>query len=64
MRGLINYQFKSIGLKNIFNLDLDTYQNNQLFFSYRRSKHDNLLEQYGELNMQLGEKDSTIRSQI
>ena len=44
MRGLINYQFKSIGLKNIFNLDLDTYQNNQLFFSHRRSKHDNLLE--------------------
>ena len=44
MRGIINYQFKSIGLKNIFNLDLDTYQNNQLFFSHRRSKHDNLLE--------------------
>ena len=27
-------------------------------------EHDNLLEQYGELNTQLVEKDSTIRPQI
>ncbi len=41
LRGLINYQLKELGLEKIYNLNLDTYANKRLFFSYRRSKHQN-----------------------
>ena len=44
MRGLINFQFKKSGLINIYNIDLDTYKNDHLFFSHRRSAHNNSLE--------------------
>ena len=42
MRGLINFQFKMLGLTNIFNLNENTYLNNELFFSYRRATHEKL----------------------
>ena len=51
MRGVINYQFKNLDLKNIFNLNEDTYQNEQLFFSYRRSFQRNLLETRRMINI-------------
>ncbi len=41
MRGLLNFQFKELGILNIFNIYEDTYQNNLLFFSHRRSLHNN-----------------------
>ena len=41
MRGLINYQIRSIGLSNIFNINKDTYKNNKWFFSHRRATHQN-----------------------
>ena len=44
MRGLINFQLKILGIKNVFNLNEDTYKNDQLFFSHRRDKHNNLSE--------------------
>jgi len=44
MRGLINFQFKMLGLTNIFNLNENTYQNNELFFSHRRATHEKLSE--------------------
>ena len=42
MRGLINFQFKMLGLTNIFNLNENTYLNNELFFSHRRATHEKL----------------------
>ena len=44
MRGLINYQFKEMGIKKILNSKHDTYKNEKLFFSHRRSNHKNLTE--------------------
>jgi len=41
LRGLINYQLKELGLKKIHNINLDTYSNKSLFFSHRRSVHQN-----------------------
>jgi len=43
MRGLINFQFNMLGIKNIYNLNQDTYQNHKLFYSHRRSTHDKIL---------------------
>ena len=42
MRGLINFQFNILGITNIFNLNENTYTNNELFFSHRRASHENL----------------------
>jgi hypothetical protein len=39
LRGLINYQLAELGLKKIYNINLDTYSNKNLFFSHRRSTH-------------------------
>ena len=39
MRGLINYQLKSCSVDRISNIDIDTYLNEHLFFSHRRSSH-------------------------
>ena len=44
MRGLINFQFKKLGLTNIFNLNKNTYLNNELFFSHRRATQEKLSE--------------------
>ena len=37
MRGLINYQLQSCTVNKISNVDIDTYSNEHLFFSHRRS---------------------------
>ena len=39
MRGLINYQLKSCSVDKISNIGIDTYLNEHLFFSHRRSSH-------------------------
>ena len=39
MRGLINFQFQEKGISNIYNINEDTYQKEQLFYSHRRSMH-------------------------
>ena len=36
LRRLINYQFKEIGIKNIYNIYKDTFSNKKVFFSHRR----------------------------
>ena len=36
LRGLINYQFKELGIKNLYNVDKDTYAHDDMFFSHRR----------------------------
>jgi len=43
MRGLIEYQFKKNMVTNIENIDIDTYENKELFYSHRRSTHNNSL---------------------
>ena len=39
LRGIINFQLKELGIKNIHNINRDTYFNKKLFFSHRRSTH-------------------------
>ena len=39
LRGIINYQLKELGLKKVQNINMDTYTNESLFFSHRRSFH-------------------------
>ncbi len=39
MRGLINYQLQSCAVDKISNVNIDTYSNEHLFFSHRRSSH-------------------------
>ena len=39
LRGLINYQLSELGLKKIYNIRKDTYSNEKLFFSHRRTTH-------------------------
>jgi len=41
LRGVIKYQLKELGLKRIYNINRDTYSNESLFFSHRRSTHKN-----------------------
>ena len=36
LRKLINYQFKELGIKNIYNINKDTFTNKRVFFSHRR----------------------------
>ncbi len=36
LRKLINYQFKELGIKNIYNINKDTFSNKRVFFSHRR----------------------------
>lgn len=43
MRGLIQFQFNKNNVKNVYNIDLDTYENKSLFFSHRRSTHKGTL---------------------
>ncbi len=40
MRGVINFQLKEKGISNIYNINEDTYQKKHLFFSHRRSIHE------------------------
>ena len=39
LRALINYQLSELGLKKIYNINRDTYSNENLFFSHRRTTH-------------------------
>ncbi len=39
MRGLINFQLQKCFINKISNVDIDTYSNEHLFFSHRRSSH-------------------------
>lgn len=39
LRGILRYQLQQLGLKRIHNINLDTYANESLFFSHRRSTH-------------------------
>ena len=39
LRALINYQLSELGLKNIYNINRDTYSNDNFFFSHRRATH-------------------------
>jgi len=43
MRGLIQFQFNNNMINNVYNIDLDTYDNEDLFFSHRRSTHNESL---------------------
>ena len=36
LRRLINFQFKELGIKNIYNINKDTFSNKRVFFSHRR----------------------------
>ena len=36
LRGLINYQFEELGIKNVYNVNKDTFSNKRIFFSHRR----------------------------
>ena len=39
LRALINFQLSELGLKQIHNINRDTYSNDNLFFSHRRATH-------------------------
>jgi len=39
LRALINFQLSELGLKKIYNINRDTYSNENLFFSHRRTIH-------------------------
>ena len=41
LRGVIKYQLRELGIKKIHNINRDTYNNESLFFSHRRSTHKN-----------------------
>tara|TARA_Y100000768_G_scaffold306075_1_gene240069 strand:- start:372 stop:1139 length:768 start_codon:yes stop_codon:yes gene_type:complete len=41
LRGLINFQLKEEGISKIHNINMDTYKNNDIFFSHRRASHEN-----------------------
>lgn len=41
LRSLINYQLSMEGITNIYNINKDTYKNNDIFFSHRRAIHKN-----------------------
>jgi len=43
MRGLIKFQLFKNDIINVENIELDTYSNEELFFSHRRSSHKNKL---------------------
>ena len=51
MRGLINYQLKNMSIDNIFNIDKDTYNNKDLFYSYRRSSNQGILSTARMINI-------------
>ncbi len=58
MRGLINYQLKSCSVDKISNIGIDTYSNEHLFFSHRRSSHHCTLPTGRLINM-IGFRNAT-----
>ena len=51
LRGLLNYQLKKEGIKKIYNIRKDTYKNSKIFFSHRRSTHQNKKESGRMINI-------------
>jgi len=41
LRGFVNKKLSNLGIKNIDNIDIDTYAEKESFYSYRRSKFNN-----------------------
>ena len=41
LRGFINQKLKNLNIKNIENINIDTYSQKNLFYSYRRAYHNN-----------------------
>lgn len=37
--GYVQYRLENIGVRNIYNVNIDTYKNNNLYFSFRMSSH-------------------------
>ena len=37
LRGFINNEMHSLNIKNVENIEMDTFSNNEYFYSYRRS---------------------------
>jgi len=58
MRGLINFQLKSCSVNKISNVAIDTYSNENLFFSHRRSSHLGTLPTGRLINI-IGFRDAT-----
>ena len=38
LRGFINKEILKLGIKNIENIEMDTFSNKEFFYSYRRSR--------------------------
>ncbi len=38
LRGFINKEILNLGIKNIENIEMDTFSNKEFFYSYRRSQ--------------------------
>ncbi|MBP3546207.1 MAG: peptidoglycan editing factor PgeF [Alphaproteobacteria bacterium] len=49
----VKYRVKLLGINNIFTSGIDTYSNPDLYFSYRRSCHQNLIKQAGDFGIEL-----------
>ena len=58
MRGLINFQLQNCCIKNIVNIEFDTYKNENLFYSHRKSLHNNTLPTGRMINL-IGLKQTT-----
>jgi polyphenol oxidase len=41
LRGFINNKLRNLGIKNIDNIEMDTFSEREFFYSYRRSCHNN-----------------------
>ena len=57
MRGLINFQLQNCLIMTISNVNFDTYSNNNLFYSRRKSLHAGSLPTGRMINL-IGFKDS------
>ena len=51
LRGLINFQLKKEGINKIYNINRDTYKNSSIFFSHRRSSHENKINSGRMINI-------------
>ena len=58
IRGLINFQLQKYSINKIINIAIDTYSNKDLFFSHRKSFHNNSLPTGRMINL-IGFKDTT-----
>ena len=58
IRSLINFQLQKCSIKKIINIEIDTYSNKDLFFSHRKSFHNNSLPTGRMINL-IGFRDTT-----